>query len=172
MCEVVPGALRFTEEWGVLGLTAPRGLMIVNATKDGIQFSVGEARKSLALVSPIYDLYGKSGNVRHTIFEGPHDYSQAMREAMYGWMTKHLKGEGDGKPIPDPVMKTEDPETLRCFPKDSRPRQWMTIPQFAATEARQLLAQRKAPSSAKKWQTEAKRLREALVEKVFGGFPK
>ncbi len=25
MCEVVPGALRFTEEWGVLGLVAPRG---------------------------------------------------------------------------------------------------------------------------------------------------
>ncbi|MFO0824722.1 MAG: alpha/beta hydrolase family protein [Gemmataceae bacterium] len=36
MCEVVPGALQFTEEWGVLSLTAPRALMVVNATKDGI----------------------------------------------------------------------------------------------------------------------------------------
>ena len=27
LCEVVPGALKFTEEWGVLGLTAPRGLL-------------------------------------------------------------------------------------------------------------------------------------------------
>src|SRR6185295_13722018 len=33
LCEVVPGALRFTEEWGVLGLTAPRGLMVINATR-------------------------------------------------------------------------------------------------------------------------------------------
>ena len=48
MCELLPGALSFTEEWGVLGLVAPRGLMVLNATQDGIQFSVAEARKSLA----------------------------------------------------------------------------------------------------------------------------
>jgi cephalosporin-C deacetylase-like acetyl esterase len=172
MCEVVPGALRFTEEWGVLGLTAPRGLMVVNATKDGIQFSVGESKKSLALVSPIYGLYKKPDHVRHANFEGPHDYSQAMRESMYGWITKHLKGEGDGKPIPDPEMKTEDPETLRCFPNDSRPNDWITLPKFAAAEARKILEQRKVPATAAEWQVEAKRRREALVDKVFGGFPK
>jgi large subunit ribosomal protein L23 len=38
-----------------------------------------------------------------------------MREAMYGWMTKYLKDEGDGSPIPEPEMTLEDPETLRCF---------------------------------------------------------
>src|SRR6185437_3405057 len=59
MCEVVPGALRFTEEWGVLGLTAPRGLMVVSATRDAVQFSVAEAKKSLALVEPIYRLHDK-----------------------------------------------------------------------------------------------------------------
>ena len=32
MCELMPDALAFTEEWGVLGLTAPRGLMVINAT--------------------------------------------------------------------------------------------------------------------------------------------
>src|SRR5947208_10910183 len=40
LCELVPGALRFTEEWGVLGLVAPRGLMVVNATRDATQFPV------------------------------------------------------------------------------------------------------------------------------------
>src|SRR4029079_12283016 len=33
MCEVVPTGLAITEEWGVLGLVAPRGLMIISATK-------------------------------------------------------------------------------------------------------------------------------------------
>ena len=61
MCEVVPGALQFTEEGGVLGLTAPRGLMVVNATRDAVQFSVAEARKSLAAAQPVFDLYGQSG---------------------------------------------------------------------------------------------------------------
>ena len=33
---------------GVLGMTAPRGLMVINVTRDGIQFSIPEAKKSLA----------------------------------------------------------------------------------------------------------------------------
>ena len=101
MCEVVPGALRFTEEWGILGMTAPRGLMVVNATKDAIQFSVAEAKKSLAVTAVVYKLYDKPASVRHTIFDWHHDYSQAMREALYGWLTLHLKGKGDGSPIPE-----------------------------------------------------------------------
>ena len=45
MCEVTPGALSYTEEAGVLALVAPRGLMLINATRDGFQFSVGEAKR-------------------------------------------------------------------------------------------------------------------------------
>ncbi len=172
MCEVVPGALRFTEEWGILGLTAPRGLMVINATKDGIQFSVGEAKKSLAQVAPIYKLYDRPDHVRHTIFDWQHDYSQDMRRAMYGWMAKHLKGVGDGSPLPEPEFQAEDPELLRCFPGGARLENWMTIPKFASQEARQLLDQRTVPAQAEDWHAEAKRRREALVEVVFGGFPK
>jgi sugar lactone lactonase YvrE len=138
MCEVVPGALKFTEEWGVLALTAPRALMVVNATKDGIQFSVGEAKKSLALTGPVFKLFGKPDNLKHAIFEGPHDYSKPMREAMYGFMTLHLKGEGNGDPIPEPKFTTEKPEDLRCYPGDTRPKDFMTIPKYAAREATKL----------------------------------
>ena len=42
MCEVVPGAMTFTEEAGILSLVAPRALMVINASKDAFQFSVGE----------------------------------------------------------------------------------------------------------------------------------
>ena len=138
MCEVVPGALKFTEEWAVLALVAPRALMVVNATKDAIQFSVGEAKKSLALTAPVFKLLGKPDNLRHAIFESPHDYNQAMREAMYGFMTLHLKGEGSGDPIPEPAIKTEEPETLRCYPGDTRPKDFMTIPKFAAREGKKI----------------------------------
>ena len=148
MCEVVPGALQFAEEWGVLGLTAPRGLMVVNATRDAFQFSVAEAKKSLARVEPIFQLYDKRSSVRHAIFESAHDYNRDMREAMYGWLTLQLRGEGDGSPIPDPEIKTEDPESLRCYPGSSRPDDWVTIPRFAAAEGRKLLASQAAPKDA------------------------
>ncbi len=172
MCEVVPGALRFTEEWGVLGLAAPRGLMVVNATQDARQFSVAEAKKSLALAEPVFKLHGKSANLKHATFEGPHDYSKAMREAMYGWMTLHLKGQGDGSPITEPAIKTEDPEALRCYPGTTRPDDWVTIPKFAAAEARKMLAAKPEPKTADEWKATSEQMRTALVEKVFGGFPK
>lgn len=140
MCEVVPGALQFTEEWAVLALTAPRPLMVINAARDGIQFSVGEAKKSLALTAPVYRLFGRSENLRHVTFDEGHGYSKAMREAMYGFMTLHLKGEGDGSPIPEPEIRTEDPENLRCYPGNRRPPEFVTIPRLAAAEARRLLA--------------------------------
>ena len=57
---------------------------------------------------------------------------------MYGFMTLHLKGEGDGDPIPEPEFKTENPEDLRCYPGDTRPKDFMTIPKFAAAEGKKL----------------------------------
>lgn len=169
MCEVVPGALSFTEEWGVLSLTAPRALMIVSATRDAFQFSVGEAKKSLAFVRPVYQLYQQPGSVKHAIFESPHDYNKPMREAMYGWMTKYLKGEGDGSPISEAAMETEDPESLRCFPGETRPDDWMTIPKFAAREGQALLALKTAPANKDAWRASASRLRKTLDRKVLKG---
>jgi len=165
MCEVVPGALRFTEEWGVLSLTAPRALMVINATQDGIQFSVGEAKKSLALTRPIYALHGKPNSVKHLPVESKHDYNEPMREAMYGWMTLHLNGEGDGAPIDEPKIKTVDPEKLRCFPGQTRLDDWLTIPQFAAREGRRLVKQLEQSN----WADDLDEVRHALDVHVLGG---
>jgi cephalosporin-C deacetylase-like acetyl esterase len=169
MCEVVPGALQFTEEAGVLALTAPRSLMVVNATRDAVQFSVAEARKSIARAQPVFALYGHPENLRHTTFESPHDYNQAMREAMYGWMTRSLKGTGKGDPIHEPAIKTEEPETLRCFPGSSRPDDFVTIPKFAAAEAKKLLAKRSGTVDGRAWREQRSVMLEGLKKSLFGG---
>src|SRR5205823_13597972 len=72
VCEVLPGVLRFTEEGDVLGLVAPRALMVVNATKDALQFSVGEAEKSLARSKQIFQLYDAQAKLKHAVFESGH----------------------------------------------------------------------------------------------------
>lgn len=172
MCEVVPGAMTYTEEWGILALVAPRGLMLTNATRDAFQFSPGEAAKSLANASKIFDLYGKPQNAKHTIIESGHDYNQPMREAMYGWMTLHLKGEGKGDPIPEPELKTEEHETLRCFPGDSRPDSFITLPQFAANTARKILKTRTPPVHREHWEAEEMTMRFSLENGVLGKPPK
>lgn len=170
MCEVVPGALTFTEEWGLLAIVAPRALMVINASRDAVQFSIMEAKKSLALASQVFELAGKPKNVRHTTFDSPHDYSKPMREAMYGWMTLHLKGEGDGSPIAEREQKLLNPEELRCYPGESRQADYLTIPRFAAREAREILKRKPTPDHLDFWKSEAFMMREGL-QRVLGADP-
>ncbi|TVS09874.1 MAG: acetylxylan esterase [Planctomycetaceae bacterium] len=171
MCEVVPEALRFTEEWGVLAMTAPRALRVISATRDAVQFSVEEARKSLALTRPVFELYGLESSLDHAVFEASHDYNREMRESMYGWMTRFLKDSGDGSPIAEPDLQTEEPEALRCFPGDTRPDDFMTIPRFAAVQARRLVAQWRPPSSLEAWQPRRDAALQGLARCLFGGEP-
>lgn len=170
MCEVTPKAAAYTEEWGVLSLVAPRALMVVSATRDAFQFSVGEAEKSLAKARHVFELQGVEDRLKHAVFESGHAYNQPMREAMYGWMTLHLKGMGDGSPVAEPEFATEDPETLRCFPGETRPTGFIALPQFAATEGRRLLATRMTPTHVEHWHANAMSMRMALPT-VLGGFP-
>ncbi len=162
--------MTYTEEWGLLAMVAPRALMVINATKDGFQFSVGEAQQSIAKAQHVFRLHGLAGKVAHAIFESGHDYGKEMREAMYGWMTLHLKGEGKGNPIPEPQLMPEDPETLRCWPGESRPDEFVTIPRFAAAEAAKLIDEhnRENPQHKEHWDNAAMRMRHALQQKVLG----
>ncbi len=162
MCEVVPGALTFTEEWGVLAMVAPRALMVINASRDARQFSIAEAAKSIAGAKPVFELHGKGKSIRHTTFESGHDYNKEMREAMYGWMALHLRGEGTGEPIPDPPHETETPEDLRCFPGESRPDDYQTLPRFAKAATLKNLAIRPVPNHWEFLQSEMAQMRESL----------
>jgi cephalosporin-C deacetylase-like acetyl esterase len=174
VCEVLPSALRFTEEGDVLGLVAPRALMVVNATRDSFQFSVGEAEKSLARAKAIFKLYDAEERLRHAVFESPHAYNQAMREAMYGWMTRWLKNEGDGKPIPEPKHDIDTPEDLSCLPEGRRPAAFLFPPGLAGREAKRLLEPfaKGPPDHKEMWEGQAVVLRGRLRDEVFGGFPK
>lgn len=60
---------------------------------------------------------------------------------------------------------------LRCFPGETRPDDWVTLPQFAAAHSRAVLAKWIAPTTAAEWDTRASQLATNLREKVFGGFP-
>lgn len=138
VCETLPGALSFTEEWRVLSLMAPRALMVISATKDARQFSVAEAEKSLKLTAAVFAAFGSADNLRHAVFESGHDYNQPMREAMYGWMRRHLAGIGNGEPVPEPAIELLSPELLRCYSATDRPADFVTLPKFAAAFGRQL----------------------------------
>jgi dienelactone hydrolase len=174
VCEVLPGALRFTEEGDVLGLVAPRALLVINATQDAFQFSVGEAKTSLLRTRKIFKLHGVEDKLEHAVFESPHAYNQAMRETMYGWMSRWLKGEKTGKPIPEPKHTVDTAEELACYPAGTRPATYVFPATLAAAEARRLLAplHKKLPDHKEEWEALAMSLRLRLVADVFGDLPK
>lgn len=173
VCEVLPGALTFTEEGDVLGLVAPRALMVISASRDAFQFSPGEARKSIERARAIFDLSLARDSLKHEVFESGHDYSKPMREAMYGWMTRWLKGASDGRPIVEPSLSIETPEALACFPKPAdRPKPFLFPPTFAAQEGAKLVekVRKMVPTHAEEWESTATQLRNDL-RKILGGIP-
>ncbi|HEY1380237.1 MAG TPA: acetylxylan esterase, partial [Gemmataceae bacterium] len=173
VCEVVPGALTFTEEGDVLGLVAPRPLLVVSASRDGIQFAPAEAARSIERARAIYGLHDAGDALKHTVIEDVHGYSRPMREAMYGWMAKWLKGEGDGSPIPEPEHKTDDPETIRCYPDPARrPQPWLTPTTFAARAGKALVEENFAqlPEHPEEWESSAVYMRSQLA-KLLGPMP-
>jgi hypothetical protein len=88
-------------------------------------------------------------------------------------MTKWLKDEGDGKPIPEPKHDVEKPEHLSCFADKPRPKTFLFLPSFAAREAQRVLkkAHPRIPDHKEEWEAVATYLRTQLVARVLGAKP-
>jgi hypothetical protein len=106
--------------------------------------------------------------LKHLPIESGHDYNRPMREAMYGWLDRWLRNKGDGSPVSEPEITTEDPQVLRCYPDGpSRPKSIVTIPEFAWNEGRERLkALPRTPDHRERWEANAAHLRAALGDLV------
>ena len=121
VCEINPGGAAYATTGDLLAMVAPRALLVISATRDALQFSVGEAARSVARARERFRLLGAEARIRHLAVDSGHDYNAPMRQAMYGWVEKWLRGRGDGGPIKEPEVQVEEIATLRCYP-DGRSR--------------------------------------------------
>ncbi|HWE37906.1 MAG TPA: acetylxylan esterase [Isosphaeraceae bacterium] len=173
VCELLVGGLTYATTGDLLALVAPRALLVINATRDAPQFSVVEAARSVVFARERFRSLDAEPRLKHLAVEAEHGYDRTMREALYGWLGRWLRDEGDGGPIAEPTHATEDPERLRCYPDAaSRPKSVVTIPEFASREGNARLAE--LPPVAdhpERWEADSIRMRTALVADVFGGFP-
>jgi dienelactone hydrolase len=174
VCEVNTGGAAYATTGDLLALIAPRALLVISATRDALQFSVGEAAKSVAHARERFRLLRQEVKIRHVAVESGHDYNKVMRELMYGWVEKWLGGRGDGGPVLEPNLKIEAVSALRCFPDGkSRPTTVMTIPEWAHREGQaRLAALPKTPDHVEHWHAEAERMRAVLRDQILGGFPR
>lgn len=109
LCNHVPGTCQVGDRCDVIGIQAPKPVLIMGAENDG-EFPPEAMRLTHKKMQDIWKVFGKSRDVYVRIFSGGHDYSQSMREASLGFFNRYLKGEGDGSPVPQPELKAFDPE--------------------------------------------------------------
>ncbi|QDU36918.1 Alpha/beta hydrolase family protein [Maioricimonas rarisocia] len=148
----------------IAALVAPRPLLISNTDKDGI-FPLDGVVDVYMKVRPIYELYGKAGNLGLHITEGPHKDTQQLRVHAFQWMNRHLKGE---EPLIDkPAVKYFEPEELRVFDELPNDEQNTSIHEtFVAKAETPTIPQDEAT-----WKEMREGWMSALREKSFRGFP-
>jgi dienelactone hydrolase len=73
-CNYVPGLYRFGEIYDLVGLIAPRPMLVEAGTRDPI-FPVDAVRTSVARAREVYDVFGAAGQVETDYFEGRHQIS-------------------------------------------------------------------------------------------------
>lgn len=126
LCNHVPGTLRIGDRADVLGIRAPAPVLVIGATDDQ-EFPPEGTRRTGAKMKELWALYGAANKVSSKVFDGPHDYNKLMREAAVGFFDLHLRGVGDGSPVPEPAIVPEpagSPE-LACFVE--APKRWTTM---------------------------------------------
>jgi len=109
LCNHVPGTLRVGDRSDVLALRAPAPLLVIGAREDR-EFPPEGTELTGKKVHAIWTLYDAGDSARWLIFDGPHDYNRAMREAAMGFFDLHLRGIGDGSPVTEPESPTEPPD--------------------------------------------------------------
>ncbi len=121
VCEALPSGLEFTEEWGILGLVAPRAIKMCNHHQESNPtFFPAEMMKSYEKAREIFALEGVRDHISYEFFQRPHGYYSEDREALLGWLDFHLKGTGNGKARKEKAFELVPPEDLTVFPGNDR----------------------------------------------------
>jgi len=138
VCEVLNDGLTFTEEAGVLGLIAPRALLLHNHHRESNPaFFPDEMKRSFIQLEELYRLYDSEERLRYDLFDLPHGYFQENREGLIGWFNKHLKGEGSGDAHPEKSFELLDEDMLLVYP-GSRPEKIQSTAGYARNRGERL----------------------------------
>ena len=137
-CSHVNGLASFADMGDVVALNAPRPTLLITATQDP-SFTPKGAYDAAEEARGAFSLLGVEQHLEVREFDAPHGYDQEMREAMYGWLALHLKGEGDGAAIAEPELAVEeDLSVLHCFEGGRVPAEWSTVRELCLARAREL----------------------------------
>ncbi|MHB9024162.1 MAG: alpha/beta hydrolase family protein [Armatimonadota bacterium] len=151
MCNFGPiNAMRFMDQQSLIAMIAPRPAAVFTLTGDWTNDSIDHELKEVA---GVYDLFtaepgpklenveaqqpyrlrtSADGRFLGERWDGPHDYTKAMRERMYWWMDWWLKGKRDPTPAPEENLNLDPSSKQEALRADvPNARDW-TFPNLAS----------------------------------------
>lgn len=142
-CTHLPGVFNAMDWFEIAGLIEPRAVMMIQGSADSI-FPISGARRSGRYVEQIYKLADVPEQAKFVeLLHQPHAYSRPFRETMYGWMTDHLQGRGNGDAHSEELLQPlpeKDPRLL-CDPERTILPHTPTVVELARQKARERIAQ-------------------------------
>ncbi|MCD6350639.1 MAG: acetylxylan esterase, partial [Armatimonadetes bacterium] len=108
-CNHVPAIMRYTDEPEMCAAFAPKPALYMCDTRDWTQWFPHEGFPE---ISGIYRLYGADNRVECHQWDVGHDYTRAMRETMYGFFARWLKGAPAANNTDEGELHTVDPAEL------------------------------------------------------------
>lgn len=151
VCENAPNLRIGLTNMEIVASFAPRPQLVVAATGD---WTVNTPRVEYPAVRSIYALYGADDALECVQFDAPHNYNLASRQAVYGFLSKHLGGAGTqtdhhrstafnalrSTPVAEtPGSEITDVDPLRVFP-DALPAASLDGPSAVVDAAKKFLA--------------------------------
>ncbi|MCL5105106.1 MAG: prolyl oligopeptidase family serine peptidase [Armatimonadetes bacterium] len=112
LCAFDPCALGYFDQADMCAVYAPKPALFLTVSGDWEANFHNEEYKDFRR---IWELYGAADRVDCLEFDCGHEYNRSMREAMYAWFDKWLKGIDYPNRAVEPDVKTETVETLNAL---------------------------------------------------------
>ena len=110
ICNHVPNLMRYTDEPEISAMIAPRPTLYLCVTGD---WTAKFPAEEYPEIKDIYALLAAKDRIDCEQYDWGHDYNQPMRERVYDWFNKWLKGIDAPEEAKEPEMHVEELDTLK-----------------------------------------------------------
>ncbi|MEO2047573.1 MAG: alpha/beta hydrolase family protein [Pirellulales bacterium] len=166
--EIPTGILRYSNQWEILGLHAPRPLLCIAATRDVPVFQPQQAIETLDTTAQrLYRLYEAQDQIKVAVIESGHDYNRPMRKLLYQQVANRLLNNQETLSEEPAKLPAEPAENLQCgLPSNSE-----TMRSLTWRRAQELVGHHQQPANLPEWSRHQTRMLAQLETEVLGSFP-
>lgn len=86
----IAGLYRYLDLPDLAALIAPRSLLVINGSKDGL-FSADGVRAAFAKIAACFQKAGAPERQRCRMYDAPHQFNVQMQDEAFGWLAQGLK---------------------------------------------------------------------------------